>query len=394
MYFQTLDDKNECLGVYLNGEIYYGKIPEGITKTWAYSPSLSDREVEYANLYCGGSSLEDVVPTAYADRWELIQNKLKAYFRSFNEAKVDLNENCFFDLVPERFLLEFCEIKNKITETVLQNYEKPEDYEFMLNLTKVVESMKSKKLNIDVSNIKTRLFEFKARQWKDKIIKGSPYISYDIYGTKTGRMTTKKNSFPILTLPKEYRSVIKPTNDWFVELDFNAAELRTLLSLAGREQPEGDIHNWNIENIFKENMSREKAKKSIFAWLYNPSMKHPAEKVYNRTSVLDKHWDGDKIQTIYGREIEADKHHALNYVIQSTTSDLFLRRMIDVHEILKNKKSHIAFCVHDSLVIDLDNEEKDMIPEIKKIFSDTELGNFKVNLSAGKDYGTMKELKI
>ena len=394
MYFQTLDDKNECLGVYLNGEIYYGKIPEGITKTWAYSPSLSDREVEYANLYCGGSSLEDVVPTAYADRWELIQNKLKAYFRSFNEAKVDLNENCFFDLVPERFLLEFCEIKNKITETVLQNYEKPEDYEFMLNLTKVVESMKSKKLNIDVSNIKTRLFEFKARQWKDKIIKGSPYISYDIYGTKTGRMTTKKNSFPILTLPKEYRSVIKPTNDWFVELDFNAAELRTLLSLAGREQPGGDIHNWNIENIFKENMSREKAKKSIFAWLYNPSMKHPAEKVYNRTSVLDKHWDGDKIQTIYGREIEADKHHALNYVIQSTTSDLFLRRMIDVHEILKNKKSHIAFCVHDSLVIDLDNEEKDMIPEIKKIFSDTELGNFKVNLSAGKDYGTMKELKI
>ena len=394
MYFQTLDDKNECLGVYLNGEIYYEKIPEGITKTWAYSPFLSDREVEYANLYCGGSSLEDVVPTAYADRWELIQNKLKAYFRSFNEAKVDLNENCFFDLVPERFLLEFCEIKNKITETVLQNYEKPEDYEFMLNLTKVVESMKSKKLNIDVSNIKTRLFEFKARQWKDKIVKGSPYISYDIYGTKTGRMTTKKNSFPILTLPKEYRSVIKPTNDWFVELDFNAAELRTLLSLAGREQPEGDIHNWNIENIFKENMSREKAKKSIFAWLYNPSMKHPAEKVYNRTSVLDKHWDGDKIQTIYGREIEADKHHALNYVIQSTTSDLFLRRMIDVHEILKNKKSHIAFCVHDSLVIDLDNEEKDMIPEIKKIFSDTELGNFKVNLSAGKDYGTMKELKI
>ena len=394
MYFQTLDDKNECLGVYLNGEIYYGKIPEGITKTWAYSPSLSDREVEYANLYCGGSSLEDVVPTAYADRWELIQNKLKAYFRSFNEAKVDLNENCFFDLVPERFLLEFCEIKNKITETVLQNYEKPEDYEFMLNLTKVVESMKSKKLNIDVSNIKTRLFEFKARQWKDKVVKGSPYISYDIYGTKTGRMTTKKNSFPILTLPKEYRSVIKPTNDWFVELDFNAAELRTLLSLAGREQPEGDIHNWNIENIFKENMSREKAKKSIFAWLYNPSMKHPAEKVYNRTSVLDKHWDGDKIQTIYGREIEADKHHALNYVIQSTTSDLFLRRMIDVHEMLKNKKSHIAFCVHDSLVIDLDNEEKDMIPEIKKIFSDTELGNFKVNLSAGKDYGTMKELKI
>ena len=394
MYFQALDSKDECIGIYLNGELYYGNIPEGITKTWAYSPYLSGREVEYANLYCMGRDLEDVVPSAYADRWETIQDKLKAYFRSFGEAKVDLNENCFFELVPERFLLEFCEIKNKITESVLENYEKPENYEFMLGLTKVVENIKRRKLNIDVSNMKTRLFEFKARQWKDKIVHGSPYISYDVYGTKTGRMTTKKNSFPILTLPKEYRSVINPTNDWFVELDFNAAELRTLLSLAGREQPEGDIHNWNIENVFKEAMSREKAKKSIFAWLYNPNMKHPAEKVYNRTSVLNKHWDGSKIETIYGREIEADRHHALNYVIQSTTSDLFLRRMIEVNELLKNKESHIAFCIHDSLVIDLKDEEKDIIPEIKKVFSDTELGKFKVNLSAGKNYGEMKELKV
>ena len=34
------------------------------------------------------------------------------------------------------------------------------------------------------------------------------------------------------------------------------------------------------------------------------------------------------------------------------------------------------------------------IVTIKKVFSDTELGKFKVNLSAGKNYGEMKELKV
>ena len=42
-----------------------------------------------------------------------------------------LNENCFFELVPQQFLLEFCDIKNKITEHVLKNYEKPKNYDFL-----------------------------------------------------------------------------------------------------------------------------------------------------------------------------------------------------------------------------------------------------------------------
>ena len=86
-------------------------------------------------------------------------------------------------------------------------------------------------------------------------------FSIIFFGTKTGRLTTKKSSFPILTLDSTFRSVIKPQNDWLVELDFNAAELRTLLSLAGKEQPKEDIHDWNMKTVLKRAKSREDAKK-------------------------------------------------------------------------------------------------------------------------------------
>ena len=38
-------------------------------------------------------------------------------------------------------------------------------------------------------------------------------VLYDIFGSATGRLTTKKKSIPVLTLKKEQRSLIKPQND-------------------------------------------------------------------------------------------------------------------------------------------------------------------------------------
>ena len=61
---------------------------------------------------------------------------------------------------------------------------------------------------------------------------------------------------------------------------------------------------------------------------------------------------------------------------------------------LENTKSHISHIVHDEVVVDLHNDDKPMIPDIKSAFSNNRLGEFMVNLNAGKDYYNLEELNL
>ncbi len=396
MLFQALDNKKDCYGVYCDGVIHLDEAfqSDQLTKTWSYSPFLADLDgVEYAQLYCLGQSLTQVCPAELEEEWSSISSRLKAFLKSFSHAKISLDEHCFFDLVPERFLVEFCEIKNEITEHVIKTHKKPENYEFMKEVVRLTSDISSQAVNIDKKPLKSCLGSAKGRSlWKnfDGI---SRRIVYNPYGTKTGRLTTIKTSFPILTLAKEHRAILTPRNDWFVELDFNAAELRTLLSLAGEDQPTDDVHIWNVENVYNGKYDRAKAKQKIFAWLYNPKSKDKrASKAYKRDEVLEKYWDGTFIKTPFGRTIEADQKHALNYIIQSTTSDVFLDRAIALHKLLSTKKSTIAMLIHDSVIVDLANEDLDMVKEMVNIFSDTKLGSYRVGVKAGKNFGDLRKL--
>jgi hypothetical protein len=310
-------------------------------------------------------------------------------------AKVNMNENCFFDLVPKPFLLDYCEIRDKITKYVFKNYEKPQNYDFLVDLTKVLTRIQHQKLNIDVSSLSDKAHQPKFRKAMRKYVQIEPYCRYNIIGTKTGRLTTKKHSFPIMTMDKDFRSIVKPTQDWLVELDFNAAELRTLMALAGSKTPLEDIHAWNAGNLFPKGTTRSEAKQGVFSWLYDENKVNPAlSDIYDRDKVRAKFWVDGIVKTMFGREIEADEKHALNYIVQSTTADLVLQRMIEVYKKLKGKKTFIAFTIHDNIVLDMPHEERYIIPELIEIFSNTALGKFLVNVKAGRDFGNLRTLNL
>jgi len=396
MLFQTFDDKKNCNATYTKNKLYLKTFPKKMTKTWAYSESLKNKDnIEYAQIYCKGKTLDAICPEYLQKDWEKVKNKLIAFYKACEEAQLDLNKHCFYDMTPKSFLEDLAQIKNKICDFVFSSHEKPKNHDFMLQLIKVLTEIKNTKLNVNYSALNNRRHEFKVRKFISNNKNNLPYISYDPFKTKTGRLSTRPSTFPILTMDKDYRRILKPNNDWFIEFDFNAAELRVMLGLLKKTQPQEDLHAWNVKNVYRGLITREKAKKRIFAWLYNPeSNDYLSTKAYDRGSLLQDCWDGHNIQTIYDRTIETDEYHALNYLIQSTAADLLFKQMIKVWGILEDRKSRIAFCMHDSLIIDYSEEDKEILTKLKKIFSDTDLGNFVVNVSVGKNYGEMKKLSI
>lgn len=391
MAFVLLDNKDWCKGTYYNGKLYFDVLPDNLKSTWKYANCLKNLDVEYAFIYAGGLTLDDVCPQEYLPKWTVYKKKLQAYHNSFKQAKVSLDDNCFFDLVPEQFLMELCEQKVKIIDYVLASHNKPENYNHLLSAQKVLTQISSRKLNIKFENLNKDEVLFKNKDLINKLKSSKPFVEYNIFGSKTGRLTTVPGTFPILTLNKNFRSIIEPQNDLLVELDYNAAELRTLIALTGEEQPTGDIHDWNAKRL---GIDRETAKKEMFAWLYGS--KQIDSKKYSEIFGLDRlfqeQYNDFKFTNPYGRKIQTDQFHKLNHLVQSTTSDLVLEQLVKINDLLKDKLSYISFTLHDSVVIDLKKEELDIVNKLTPVFSSTKLGTYPVRISAGKNYGSLKRI--
>ena len=101
MFFQVLDDKSECVGIYCGGQLYFdpSEFPGGLSKTWKYSSYLREQEeIEYASLYVQGADPESFLPEYLNDDWEDVKQRLAAVQRSLNIAQVSLWDHCIYDL--------------------------------------------------------------------------------------------------------------------------------------------------------------------------------------------------------------------------------------------------------------------------------------------------------
>tara|TARA_R110002020_G_scaffold295713_1_gene511299 strand:- start:31085 stop:32260 length:1176 start_codon:yes stop_codon:yes gene_type:complete len=391
MIFQAIDDKEECIGVYAEGKLHFDSFPDPLTHTWKYTGSLKDHTPRSAWIRASGRTLADCCPIEFSEELAAAQNKMRAYIKSFTIAKVDLNDHCVFDLIPHDFLLSFCELKNKITEHVFEAFTEPANYQHLESVQRLLHKIKYQKLNLNSENCRNLFYSSRDRSKANSLIQNYKYIDYNLFGTVTGRLTTNPESFPILTLKKAYRNLLKPNNDLFVSLDYNAAEARTFIELRGVSQPQKDIHQWNIENIFKhEEVTRDEAKTIFFAWLYNPESQQIQSDLYDRQKVLDKWYENGYIKTPYGREIQVEERKALNYVIQSTTADRVLTKAVEIDSFLNGKKSYISHIVHDEIVIDYADEDREIIMQIKNIFEDGYLANIK----GGRDYFNLMDLEL
>ena len=402
MLFQTLDDKGECVGIYHDGELLFDfeNFPQDLTRTWGYNSFLEGyRGVDYAELYALGQSLDEACPDHLKEEWQDLRTQRSSLIRSLAISKISLQENCLFDVLPSWFLKKYCDVKNQISNHVIESRPKPPNYRHLFSVAKMLAEIKEQELNVDISDLKNKPPTLAIANLIRKVNSCAPYVHYNQFGTITGRLTTRPATFPILTLKKEHRSILKPTNDFFLELDFNGAEIRVLLGLLGLEQPQEDVHQWNIENVFDNELDRPSAKETFFAWLYGSHSPKLAKYVnrlnknYDKDTLVNNHWDGEYIRTPFARDIKSDQHHALNYLIQSTAADLALEQAVKIRDLIRGRKTKIAFIIHDSVVLDFCSEDKELFNELGSLMGDTRFGKFLVSANIGKNFADLKEAR-
>ena len=388
MFFQVFENQ------FFHNNQVFDFLPKDHNKTWDHQAILKDHNVDYAFVWGNGQSLDDLCPDQIYEDWKKISKKIKAFMKSYQTVGVRVSDYNLKQMIPEKFIYKYLFYKNLISQHVFENHERPVNYDFMTDLHRMCSEIAQNNLKLNLDKIK---YTLKHQDTYKKLQRASQNIQYDAYKTITGRLSIKPMSFPILNLKKECRGVIEPSGHCFVELDFNAAELRTFLALLDIPQPEEDIHNWIGEEGYGGKFERDKVKQKVFSWLYDPRKKDKKlEKIFQREKILEKYYNYNTkhITTVFERNIPCEEHYALNYIIQSTTSDLFLRQAIKIWKMLEGKKTNVAFTIHDSLVLDFHLSDQTMVNRMIEEFSNTDLGKFKVNISGGKDFGEMKEMNL
>ena len=389
-YFEILEPfKSSTARCFVDGEIRNCKKVDIISDseyayTYKYTPELKqvDGKVIVADLlpYSPTVSSSPALKRANAE--------IEPYLKSLIVSKVPRNVP-LIDLLPERVLISFYSARQAaVLEYINSNNISPgATHDHHLQVEHLISSISGQALILNERKVRNE------RQLK--IIRSQQrFVEYDSRKTITGRLSTRKGSFPIMTLGSSERSFIEPTNDLFIEFDFNAAEIRTLLYFSGQSQPECDIHEWHSTLASSTRvLPRKLIKEKFFAWLYNPNSKSKDfEKFYDKKAYL-KYYANGMISTPYGRQIRVQRNKALNYLLQSTSSDMNLEQSVKVNSLLSGKRTFIKFLMHDSLVLDVHREDLPLLHRLYNVFCKTRLGDFLVGVRHGKDYGSMEELK-
>jgi DNA polymerase-1 len=91
--------------------------------------------------------------------------------------------------------------------------------------------------------------------------------------------------------------------------------------------------------------------------------------------VPQKILDVGYVKDVFGRKYTTprdESYKGVNYLIQGCAAGIIKKAMIEIHKLLRDKKSNILLTIHDELVIEVHEDESELVDQIKEIMEDRE----------------------
>ena len=361
---------------YANGQLY-SEIPPNFTATWDRSVQNLSQNLDFVRFHSGDSpEAHNLIFNSWQE--QEITSKFKTALE-ISKIPVELLEQT----LPEHILFPILDARLLAMRDILQTWPRSPDYAFLAALHSLFDAIATHPIRFAKTALKGPL-STAAKKYISVAMAREPYIKYSKTRGMSGRLRLEHDSFPIHSICKECREYLVPNNDVFIELDYNAMDLRCIYGLCGVEQEKEDPYERLNRTIFGGSVERSEIKRRVYAYAYNDD---------SHDEVLGTLFSKPALFTLIrsgGDEFPAGKEIA--YKVQKTASDVMLKAKVAIAEKLKNNKSYVAFSIHDSVVLDFAKEDKDLIRELIMVFSQTQFGQFVVNAKIGKNYGSMKRL--
>lgn len=312
------------------------------------------------------------------DRLEVTRgnNSINFYYNRFAE-KRDLNS-----IVPISILYDSCEKLFDSVKHVL-DFDIPQGFDFYNKIaTNVFYLLEQTGIGIYYEQFNKM---FSPRNPLFNIQDNVTYTSYNLYNA-TSRPTNAFNSVNFAAIPKtpEHRKCFKPTNDYFVEFDFDGYHLRLLADQIDYELTSESAHKQLAKLYFgKDEITDEeyaKAKQINFHAIYG---KIPEEHAFlpifeQIQEYIDFMWsffndNGEVNNPIskkpFTKELkDMNPAKLMNYMMQSLETARNILILKEVLRYLKDKKTKVSLYTYDAILFDFSKEDgKQTLEELKEI---------------------------
>ena len=319
-------------------------------------------------------------------------NTLNHFYNKFSNFK-GINT-----LIPLSKLYESCE---KVYESVKKviDYSIPEGFDFYnKTATNVFFLLEQSGLGIYYDQFKEM---FKPRNPLYNIQNNTVLTHYNLYNV-TSRPTNAFNSVNFAAIPKgdQYRRCFKPTNDYFVELDFDGYHLRLLCEQIGFDLSSESAHKQLAKQYFnKENITDEEynqAKQINFHAIYGKipekySFLEVFEKIDGFIKGLWSEYEtnGRVLAPISNKPFtktlkDMNPQKLMNYIMQSLETSRNILILKDVLRYLKDKNTKLVLYTYDALLFDFSKEDgKKTLEDLQEILESD--GKYPIKFKYSKD---------
>ena len=239
-----------------------------------------------------------------------------------------------------------------------------------------------------------QLFEQYFDQQVDEFI----YTQYNL-NTLTTRPSNAFNNinFSALNKDNEERKCFIPRNQSFIEFDISAYHPTLLANLCGYDFGSDDIH-LSFSKMY--GVDYAKAKEITFKQLYGGIWKEYETldffqlikeytdslwKLFNLNGYIECPISDYKFVKNDLENMNPQK--LLNYVLQNLETANNVLILYEIFKILRGKNTKLVLYVYDSFLFDVDENEMDVIEQIKQVFKDKKL---QIKTKIGKNYHELK----